>query len=247
MYAFCSCSIGDIGPVESAGSGRLDQVVPELVSGQESPPSAPAAPLRRAAVVGPVLLRVARLLDQVARHGDGVANTADVTEAGAKPLVVVRVVVNLERHHPVADHVSMVDAGRAFLLIGGVGISLQPRVGVARHVPGVRDPGRGLGVKCGRFLGADRLDSIPQVNAVMVRARMHRLDLHDRVEQRVDRLPAADPVHGVLPGHHGQPGTSVDVAGKLLDDRLEALQPVLPLALGVRTLLEKRLQGFQIK
>ncbi len=236
-----------LGPVESTGGGRLDQLVPELVAGQDLGPPGPSAALRGTAVVGPVLLRVARLLDQVPRHGDGVANTADMAEARAEPLVIVCVVVNLERHHPVADHVSMVDPGGAFLLIGGVGISLQPGVGVARHMPGVCDPGRGLGVKGGRFLGAYRFDAIPEVNAVMVRAGVHRLDLKNRVEQRVDRLAAADPVHRILPGHHGQPGASVDVARELLHDRLEALQPVLPLGLGVVALFEKRLESVEIE
>ena len=62
---------------------------------------------------------------------------------------------------------------------------------------------------------------------------MHRLDLKDCVEQRVDRLPAPDAVHGILPGHHGQPGAGVDVGRKLLDQRLEALQPALSLDFGV--------------
>ena len=76
-------------------------------------PAEPAAPLGRAAVVGAVLLRVAGLLDEVPGHGDGVADPADVAEAGAEPLVVVGVVVDLERHDPVADHVGVVDPGRA--------------------------------------------------------------------------------------------------------------------------------------
>ena len=58
----------------------------------------------------------------------------------------------------------------------------------------------------------------------MVRTRMHRLDLHDRVEHRVDGLPATDAVHRVLPGHHRQPGACIDIAGELLDNNLEALQ-----------------------
>ena len=127
--------------------GGGDQVVPELVAGEHLGPADPAAALGGAAVVGAVLLRVARLLDQVPGHGDRVADPADVAVAGAEPLVVVGVVVDLERHDPVADHVGVVDPGRAFLLIGGVGVALQPGVGVAGHVPGVGDPGRGLGVE----------------------------------------------------------------------------------------------------
>ena len=57
------------------------------------------------------------------------------------------IVVDLERHDPIADHVGMIDPGRAFLLVGGVGIALEPGVGVPGHVPGVGDPGRGLGVE----------------------------------------------------------------------------------------------------
>ena len=81
----------------------------------------------------------------------------------------------------------------------------------------------------------------------MVRAGMHRLDLQHRVEHGVDRLPAADPVHGILPGDHRQPGAGVDVAGEILDDRLEPLEPVLPPGLVVAALLEKRLQRIEIE
>ena len=159
--------------------GMLDQssaplVVAAIRSSQSSyrvrdlGPAAPAAPLRRTAVVRPVLGWIARLLDQVARDRDGVVHPPDMAQAGAEPLVVVCVVVDLERHDPVADHVGMIDPGRAFLLIGGVGITFELGVGVAGHVPGVGDTRGGLGVKRRRLLGADRLGAVPEVDAVMM-------------------------------------------------------------------------------
>ena len=137
----------EVGPVEGPGGGGGDQVVPELVAGQGLGPAEPARALGRAAVVGPVLLGVAGLLDEVPGHDDGVAGPADVAERGGEPLVVVGVVVDLEGHDPVADHVGVVNPGRSFLLIGGVGVALELGVGVAGHVPGVGDPGGGPGVE----------------------------------------------------------------------------------------------------
>ena len=112
MYAFSFCSMGIIGPVECHGVRGLDQVVPELVTGEDFGPTEPAASLWGAAVVRAVLAGVAGLLDEVPRHGDRVADPADVAQAGAEPLVVMGVVVDLERHDPVAEHIGVVDAGR---------------------------------------------------------------------------------------------------------------------------------------
>ena len=105
----------------------------------------------------------------------------------AEPLVVVGVVVDLERHDPVADHGGVVDPGRAFLLIGGVGVALQAGVGVAGHVPGVGDPGGGPGVERGRLLGAARAWRRPRGGCGSGAPGVHRLDLEDRVDQRCRR------------------------------------------------------------
>ena len=131
------------GPVERAGIRRFDQVVPELVTREDLGPADPAAPLSRTAIIGAIFLGVARLIDEVSRHGDRVVNAADVAIAGAEPLVVVGIVVDLERHDPIAEHVGVVDAGGCLLLIGGVGVALQAGVGMAGHVPGVGDARRG--------------------------------------------------------------------------------------------------------
>ena len=47
----------DAGPVECSGRRRRDQIIPQLVAGQDLGPAAAPAPLGRAAVVGPILGR----------------------------------------------------------------------------------------------------------------------------------------------------------------------------------------------
>src|SRR3954451_18156145 len=77
---------------------------------------------------------------------------------------------------------------------------------------------------------------------------MHRLELENRFNHRVDRLPAADPVlFAVLPGDHGQPGPSVDVFGKFLHDFFKTLETLLPSVLVTGTFLVERLDRIEIK
>ena len=207
-------------------------------------------PLRWAEPPSPALFfcGIAGLLDEISRHGNRIANAADVAVAGAEPLVVVGVVVDLEGHDAIADHVGMIHPRRSFLLIGGVGVAFQSGVGVSRHVPGVGDARGGLGVEPRRAFGADRLDAVPEVNPVVVSTGVHRLLLEHGLDQRVDRLTAADPVLiAVLPGHHGQPGAGVEVVGELLDDGLEAQQQVLPPLLVGAGLLEEGIEGVEVE
>ena len=57
-----------------------------------------------------VFLGVAGLLNQVPSHGNRIPNATDMAIAGAKPLVVVGIVVDLERQDPIAKHVRMIHA-----------------------------------------------------------------------------------------------------------------------------------------
>ncbi len=134
----------------------------------------------------------------------------------------------------------MIDPGRPFLLVCGVGVAVQFGVGVAGHVPGVRDPRGRRGVEAGRLLGPGGLRVIPEVDLVVVGPGVVAVPVEDRIQDHVDRLAAAD--LAVLPGDHRHPGPGIEVIGKFLDDRLQGQEVIL---LGLCPVGAVLVQGFE--
>ena len=177
VYAFCSSSKGySTSRVHRSSWPRSDR--PRARSGRAALTSEHGRCAERNRRRWARSWRVARLLDEVACATRWRRELARCGSSWCKATGCCVRSCGFRRHHPVANHVRVIDAGRTFLLIGCVGVPLELRVGVARHVPGVRDAGRGLCIKPRRLFCSERLRAIPEMDSIMMGAGVHSFDLN---------------------------------------------------------------------
>ena len=139
------------------------------------------------------------------------------------------VVVDLPRQNPIADHVGVIDAGGGFLVPGGVGIALKPRIDVAGHVPHVGDT-RAERPQRAADRAPRRLFAVPEMDAVVV-GRVHRIGRKNLVQEGIDGLMARKRQIALeLPDAHHQERLGIQVFGKLVEDIFQAAE-ILPFAL----------------
>ena len=112
-----------VGRIQIGRFAKCDQLVPQFVSRKDFEQS--HAAVRSAATGQRVMLRVARNLNEVSGERQRLTDAANVAQIADQPLIVVCIVVNLIGKNAVAKHVGVVDAGRGFLLPGGIGIALE--------------------------------------------------------------------------------------------------------------------------
>ena len=219
--------------LEIHGVAQGDQLVRLLVLLEHLEQTRSPVRCTSAAFLQRVVLRVPRQLDHVLGQRDGVVDPTDMDEVANQPLVVVREVVNLIGHDPVAHHLGMIDAGGSLLLPGGIGVSMQARENMPRHVPHVRDARGRLTQQGGGLQGPLGLFSIPQMNAKVVR-RVHRLDREYLFEQRIDGLVARNgQIIFELPKPHGQKRLGFRIVRMRMNDRLETPQVLTPSLLAI--------------
>lgn len=168
----------------------------------------------------------ARQLDHVFREVDRVVDAADVAETLHEPAIVVGEVVDLIGHDPRRDRLCVIDARRSFLLPRGIRITLELRECVPRHVPHVCDARRGLpAAPRGRRRSLVPRGVVPQVDEIVMRARVHRRGGEDLLRECIDGLAARNrnAVVLVVPNLENQKRFSFEIVGKLVAELLERL------------------------
>ena len=153
-----------------------------------------------------------------------VADSADIKQVPAQPLVVVCKVVNLVGEHTIPHHVCMVDPGGGLLLKTGVLIPLQFRIDVSRHVPHVGDPRSRLSAPRSGIQCVFGLLVIPKVDTKMM-AGVHRVFRQNLLEQGVDGQVTVQrqATATVAPQLKAQEGLGFDVLGELVRYSLQRL------------------------
>ena len=119
---------------------------------------------------------MARQFDHVFGKGDGIPYAAAIKQVRAKPLVVMREIMNLVGQDPRRFHVGVVGARSGFLLPGGVIITLELAVGMAGHVPHVGNAWGGLAAAGGRVERILIVFVVPKMDAGV----MNRVQGFDR-------------------------------------------------------------------